>query len=118
MPTPNGGTCIDRGLDVAFNQMFKEANGMRANVPKAVILITDGEHSCGNVPLPVDAGKKFHDAGIKVIVIGVGDVSTTELLSVVKTKSDLYLAKDFDQLISDDSFVRNISDCTTWVGKS
>ena len=56
LPPPYGGTRIDRGMAVAFDQMFKAANGMRgANVPKVVIVMTDGENG---IPLePLDAGQ-------------------------------------------------------------
>ena len=42
LPFSSGGTRIDRGLDVAFNEMFQVRNGMRRSVPKAVVVITDG----------------------------------------------------------------------------
>ena len=37
-------TRIDLGLEVALNQMFNIANGMRSNAIKRVLLITDGSN--------------------------------------------------------------------------
>ena len=52
----------------------------------------------------------FHEAGIEVIVVGIGSgVKPAELKSVVKSKSNLYFAKDFDQLKSK-TFIKDIID--------
>ena len=115
LPYTMGGTRIDIGLEVAFTQMFNIVNGMRPTVPKAVVVITDGKN---NVDLePLNAAEQFHDAGIKVIAIGVGDVDEDELLSLVKVENDLHLAEDFDQLISD-AFVDSIANCSALTGKA
>ena len=106
----NGGTTrIDKGLDVAFTEMFQTANGMREECSKLVVVMTDGEN---NEPLaPMDAAKRFHDAGIRVVVVGIGqNVDTDELLSLVEVDSDLHQAQDFDELISD-SFVDSLVQC-------
>ena len=106
-----GSTRIDRGLDVAFNKMFQTTNGMRpyGQCNKVVVLMTDGVNS---QPFAlVDAVKRFHHAGIKVVVVGIGNkINTTELLSLVKVHSDFYMAQDFDKLASD-SFVNSIVVC-------
>lgn len=107
-----GGTSIDTGLDLAFDKMFQTANGMRAasvKCRKTVIVLTDGEN---NTPLePMDAAKQFHDARIRVVVIGIGlKVNKAELRSLVELDSDLHIAKDFDQLTSN-HFVNGIVDC-------
>ena len=102
-------TRIDRALKTAYNEMFNEKNGMRVTVPKVLILLTDGEQTKGADAVPPEqVVQKFHDAGIKVIVIGIGKgVNSLELGKMVKSRENLYLAKDFDQLKSG-QFVDNI----------
>ena len=106
-----GTTRIDEGLDVAFTKMFQPYNGMRPyeQCSKVVILLTDGHN---DFPLAkLDVAKRFHDAGIRVVAIGIGNnVRTDELDSLVELKSDRYLAKDFDELKSD-SFVNSVINC-------
>ena len=54
----------------------------------------------------------------KVIVIGIGKVDEDELLPLVKTPSNLYLVKDFDELLTD-KFVHDITgDCKLAKGKT
>ena len=118
LPNTGGGTRIDKGMDVAFTEMFKAKNGMRgADVPKVAIVMTDG---CNNKPLePMDAAKKFRDANIRVIVVAIGnDIKRAELLSLVEVDTDLHLAKDFAQLVSQ-SFIDSVtSNCTIIQRKS
>ena len=106
-----GTTRIDKGLDVAFNKMFQTANGMRPykQCNKVVIVMTYGVSTQPHAP--TDAAKMFHDAGIRVVVVGIGNrINRDELLSMVKVDSDFYTAHDFDQLASD-SFVANVVVC-------
>ena len=115
LPYPMGNTRMDLGLDVAFNEMFQTANGMRTTVPKIVVLMTDGRNS---KPLEqLNPAQKFHDAGIKVLVIGIGNVNKEELQSMVKNDKDLYIAKDFDQLTSDEFMDSFTGQCAFSQGK-
>ncbi len=102
-------TRIDRALAVAYDNMFNEQNGMRVKVPKVLILLTDGEQTkdAGAIN-PAKAVARFHDAGIKVIVIGIGkNVVFDELKRMVKSRDNLFRAADFEQLKSD-QFVKSI----------
>ena len=109
LPLMKSTTRIDRALTTAYNEMFNEKNGMRVKVPKVLILLTDGEQTKGADAIPPEqVVQKFHDAGIKVIVIGIGTgVNSVELGKMVKSRENLYLAKNFDQLKSG-QFVDNI----------
>ena len=113
LPLMKSTTRIDKALKLAYNDMFNAANGMRPNVPKILVLLTDGEQTHDHdAILPSEAVKPFHKAGIKVIVIGIGSgVKQDELLTIVKSPEDLYFAETFDELKSD-SFVKNITDAT------
>eukprot|EP00794_Sanderia_malayensis_P005383 gene5383-6056_t len=110
LPLLGSTTRIDRALQVAFNELFTVANGMRAGVPKVLVLLTDGRQTQDPDAIsPRDAVKPFHSAGIKVIVIGIGtNINRAELASIVKSKEDLYFAKDLDELKSK-PFVKNIT---------
>ena len=117
LPYTGGGTRIDLGLDVALNEMFQVANGMRMDVPKVMILITDG-HSGGPPLESLDYATKFSDAGIRSVVIGVGNgINRPALLSVVREESDLHLARDFDQLLSKDFIDSITANCSLFKGK-
>ena len=108
MPLLGGTTRIDLALEKAFTELFSLQNGMRASTSKLLIILTDGKQTkdYGYVPLH-SAIAPFHQSGIKVIVIGVGSkVDKDELSRMVVDQNDLFLATDFDELISD-AFIRN-----------
>ena len=108
---PYGNTRIDKGLDVAFDEMFQTSNGMRpfGECNKVVIVMTDGQNDYPN--MLIGKTDRFHEAGIRVVVIGVGSqVDNDELLRLVKFHNNFYQAKDFDELLSD-SFLANLAAC-------
>ena len=97
-------------LKVAYGQMFKIANGMRSDVPRILILLTDGKQTPGRgiIPFP-KAVAPFHKDGVKVIVIGIGSgVNRSELRRIAKFPKNVKLAKNFAQLRSA-SFVKKIT---------
>ena len=103
-----GGTKIQEGLRIARDETFQISNGMRSEVSKTLILITDGRQS--NVDYNFWA-TEFRNRNIKVIVIGVGNVNVGDLLQLVEDPNDLHLASNFD-ITLDESFIRNISLCS------
>lgn len=110
LPLLAGTTRIDTALRTAFNDLFSQENGMRAGASKLLIVLTDGKQSRDKDYTPLhDAIVPFHETGIKVIVIGIGDnVEKDELSRLVYEQSDLFLAKDFEELVSK-SFIENIT---------
>ena len=93
LPFTRGWTEIGIALETALNEMFQEANGMRSDSPQVAVLITDGKSNSA-----VDyAGFKdrFKAAHIKLLVVGVGDVSENDLLQLVETSDDLLMVTDF-----------------------
>ena len=109
--TAYGSTRIDKGLDVAFDQMFQTSNGMRpfGECNKVVILMTDGQNDYPN--MLIGKTDRFHEAGIRVVAIGIGRYADNdELLSLVKEDSNFYQAEDFEELLSD-SFLGSIAAC-------
>ena len=103
-----GNTEIGIALDVALNEMFQEANGMRLDSPKVAVLMTDGIATSA-----VDyAGFRnlFRGAHIKLLVVGIGNVNKKDLLKLVETPDDLLLAKNFTALNVTD-FVEHTKFC-------
>ena len=69
-----GVTRIDLALLEAKNNFFHPTKGVRPNVPKIVIVMTDGKQTTGNVDYrnPATVAKELRDAGISTIVVGMG----------------------------------------------
>ena len=113
LPLMKSTTRIDKALKTAYDEMFNERNGMRVRVPKVLVLLTDGEQTKDrDAVAPSKVVQRFHDAGIKVVVVGIGrSVNPSELRTLVRAEKDLFLAKDFDQLKSLD-FVDSITGTT------
>lgn len=110
LPLLGGRTRIDRALEKAYDELFSVENGMRQGVSKLLIVLTDGKQTKDDTFVPLsDAILPFHEAGIKVIVIGIGSlVDKFELSKLVTEPSDLFLAKDFEELVSQ-NFISNIT---------
>ena len=105
-----GITQIDKGLDVALEQQFQVTNGMRPDVTHTLVLITDGNQT-GKKFDYVEYRKKLNDRQIRVLVILVGNVNlNNKIRELVNKPSDIYLAKSYDDLISND-FIHNIMLC-------
>ena len=111
-------TRIDKALQLAHGTLFRPENGLRTDVPQLLIVLTDGaQTNAADAVAPSEAILPFHESGIKVVVIGVGSgVKKDELSSMVKSKDDLYLAKDFSQLISS-QFIDNITAASCQSGR-
>ena len=106
--SPSGGTNIGLGLSVAYNEMFQVSNGMRLDAPKTLVLITDGRGGTGNL---ATWKATFEAAGIRPIVIGIGNnINAAVLANLVSSPSDLHLSPNPDDLLTDE-FIRNITLC-------
>ena len=103
-----GGTRIDKALEVANNDMFSATNGMRPDVPKVLVFITDGKHYGPDFNY-TEWGNLFSERQIKVIVVGIGKVDTANLIKLVENESDMHTVSNFESLGT--SFVNNIQIC-------
>ena len=101
LPYLGSTTKIDLGLNVALEEMFQESNGMRSDALRNLFLITDGQQTGVDFAL---WREKFNKAGIRVIVIAVGNSIQRDLIHLVNDDEDLYIADNFDMLLSD-SFI-------------
>lgn len=110
LPLLGGTTRIDLALQKAFNELFALKNGMRASASKVLIILTDGKQTKESDYMPLrNAILPFHESGIKVLVIGIGPkVDRDELSRLVIDPKDLFLAKDFEELVSE-TFLRNFT---------
>ena len=100
-------TNIDLGLEVAYEEMFQEYNGMRSNASKTLVLLSDGRDTRVRFDL---WREKLNTAGIRVLVIGVGNINKRDLRHMVNDDKDFYIAKDFNDLLSDE-FMNSIILC-------
>ena len=94
----DGGTRIDKGLSVAFDEMFQESNGMRPNSIKTLVLLTDGENTPDS-PLMADKFKTLAKArNIRLLVIAAGSANIDNLIKLVERKEDLKHINDVSEL--------------------
>ena len=105
----DGTTRIDRGLEVALDQMFQVPNGMRLDVSHTLVLITDGNQTGANVNYKI-LRKRLNQRKIRVLVILIGSQNQDDIRHLVNKASELYIAPDFDALKSD-SFVKKVNIC-------
>ncbi len=103
-------TRIDKALLLARDELLKAKNGARANVPKLLVLLTDGAQTAdADAVDPGDIAAEIRQSGVKLVVIGIGKkVDSKELLHMAGEKSNLYQASNFDELKSS-AFVESVS---------
>ncbi|XP_074472614.1 collagen alpha-1(XII) chain isoform X2 [Sebastes fasciatus] len=89
-----GNTKTGVALKHTYEKAFSIANGMRRNVPKVVVTITDGR---SQDDVKKNAAKLQH-AGYSVFAIGVADVDFVELQEIGSKPSDrhVFVVDDFD----------------------
>ncbi|XP_034384020.1 collagen alpha-1(XII) chain-like [Cyclopterus lumpus] len=89
-----GNTKTGVALKHTYEKAFSPENGMRRNVPKVVVTITDGR---SQDEVKTKAAKLQH-AGYSVFSIGVADVDFVELQEIGSKPSDrhVFVVDDFD----------------------
>ncbi|XP_056260514.1 collagen alpha-1(XII) chain isoform X3 [Seriola aureovittata] len=89
-----GNTKTGVALKHTYDKAFSMENGMRRNVPKVVVAITDGR---SQDEVKKNAAKLQH-AGYSVFSIGVADVDFVELQSIGSKPSErhVFVVDDFD----------------------
>ncbi|TDH11238.1 hypothetical protein EPR50_G00058700 [Perca flavescens] len=90
-----GNSYLGRALD-HVKDYFEESRGSRDQVPKNLVVITDGD-SHDDVE---DAADVLRDRKIKVFAIGVGDVHDLQLLQTVGTPERMFTVRNYDVLHS------------------
>nr|XP_058972922.1 collagen alpha-1(XII) chain-like [Pocillopora verrucosa] len=101
---------INRGLREVNEQVFQEEFGMRPDVKKVVLLITNGKQTAITSPDeagPIDASTELKDRGVYVIVLGIGQVDVIEPWNYASNAQEVLQVEDFSQL---DSKVKEVSE--------
>lgn len=88
-----GNTYLGEALD-HIRDYFHESNGGRRDVPKNLVLITDG-NSRDDVE---DAAEALRKMGITIFAIAVGDVYYLQLLQITGTPEKIFNVENFDSL--------------------
>ena len=103
-------TRIDLALKLARAQFLSSKNGARRNVPKLIILVTDGSQTKATDAVdPMEIARELRQAGFKLIVVGIGTgIKIGELAKIAGNASNVFLANNFDALQSP-SFVQHLS---------
>lgn len=94
---PGGFTPIGRALELAASELA----GMDADGEKSIVLISDGEDTCGD-PTPCEAARRITQAQPEVVISTIGFKNDVEELAcVARETGGLYLTADnVDQLVS------------------
>lgn len=110
IPLMGGATRIDLALQYGWQKMFNPAYGARSNVPRLMVLLTDGSQSkMRGSRDPAIVSALVRQAGIQMIVIGIGKgVNKGELRKIAGADDKWYTAKNWDELKSK-GFVRDMS---------
>ncbi|XP_067022326.1 uncharacterized protein [Acropora muricata] len=95
-----GFTFIDKALRMASTEIFAEENGMRPNVTKVALVMTDGKqtvrnHSILSSDILSAAVQPLKDRNIKVITLGIGkNTNLFDLMTIASSSDDVYLAEN------------------------
>ena len=93
-----GNTNIADALRMARTQLFSRQNGARTDVPKILILITDGTANI-KVHMTVPEADATKAAGIQIFSVGIGsDIKEEELRAIATMRSYFYFATNFTTL--------------------
>ncbi|XP_026146323.1 collagen alpha-1(XII) chain isoform X5 [Carassius auratus] len=107
-----GNTKTGVALKHVYEKVFTLDNGMRRNVPKVVVAVTDGR---SQDEVNKNAAK-LQQAGYSVFVIGVADVDFVELQNIASKPSErhVFVVDDFDAFSSiQDNLVTFICETAT-----
>ena len=73
IPFMSSYTRMDKALRLAQKEFFATANGGRKNIPKIIIMLTDGlQKQRKGVENPSEIAKEIRKDGIHTIVVGIG----------------------------------------------
>ena len=117
IPLMGSTTRIDKALRLTQKEVFTLNSGARPGVPKVLILLTDGSQTLDeDAEEPSEISTELRNAGIPIIVIGIGSgVNRTELTNIAGSKENVYAAQDFD-ILKQGGFIQNITSLTCATG--
>lgn len=108
LPFAAGGTRFDRAFQVAANDLFSRNSGVRSNLPKILIILSDGKQSADYDAVPIERSVLLlRRLGVRILALAIGDqVDIREMQQIVADSKDVYPVKDFDSLLDK---VQNVS---------
>lgn len=96
LPFDKGRKRIDKAMDIIRNEVFLKP---RAGVPKIAIVLNDGRQSQGvNGKTLHEASERLIKAGVRILVVGIGDVDPDELRVMTESWADIFFARNLDEL--------------------
>lgn len=100
IPYTRGVTRIDLALKVAAEQVFSEDGGVRSNVPKILVLMTDGYQTHTRNSLSLDkAVLPLKAQGVQVYALAIGQYTKDyELRLIVEKPSHIFRSNKFSRL--------------------
>ncbi|KAM8953803.1 collagen alpha-1(XII) chain [Pelodytes ibericus] len=93
-PYRGGSTNTGKAMTYVREKVFVESKGARPNVPRVMILITDGKSSDAFK----DPAIKLRNTDVDIFAVGVKDAVRTELEAIASPPADthVYTVEDFD----------------------
>uniref|UniRef100_A0A668A865 Collagen alpha-1(XII) chain n=1 Tax=Myripristis murdjan TaxID=586833 RepID=A0A668A865_9TELE len=93
-PYRGGSTNTGKAMTYVREKIFIPARGARQNVPRVMVLITDGKSSDSFK----DAATNLRNADVEIFAVGVKDAVRSELEAIANPPSDthVYEVEDFD----------------------
>ncbi|KAM8833742.1 collagen alpha-1(XII) chain isoform 2-T2 [Synchiropus picturatus] len=93
-PYRGGSTNTGKAMTYVREKIFTTARGARTNVPRVMVLITDGKSSDSFK----DAATKLRNTEVEIFAVGVKDAVRSELEAIANEPSDthVYEVEDFD----------------------
>ncbi|KAJ1162754.1 hypothetical protein NDU88_003219 [Pleurodeles waltl] len=90
-----GNTKTGRGIGFVLKEIFQTTRGMRASMPRTLVLLTDGR-SQDEV---VQQARVAHLLGIRVIAVGVSGADVEELKSIMlhRNLKNIFYVNSFDE---------------------
>lgn len=100
LPYRRGVTRIDLALKTAANEVFVADGGSRSNVPKILIVMTDGFQTRTSDSISLDkAVLPLRAKGVQVYALAIGRYTRSyELRLIVEKKGDIFQANSFTAL--------------------
>lgn len=95
-----GYTRLDRALLLAGEKLFSDEEGMRKDIPKVLVVITDGINTDAPDFTPLDtAVAPLRRVGVRVFIVSIGSKEgQEELYLLTQQREDLYHVRTYNDL--------------------
>ena len=109
LPFAAGGTRFDKAFGVAAKNLFSPSGGVRPDLPKVLIILTDGKQSADYDAVPIERSVlQLRHLGVRILALAIGSqVDMDELRQIAADPKDIYAVKDFDALLDNTKAVGN-----------